>query len=169
MLSSQVLGLLNLALFVWMLAVATVILYVERAKLWNSPADEKQATEAGRRNENISLTLGGFTLAALAVVIAFRVSLVGFEFCVFFFSLSFTMFIMSVAFFANRTRIVWKELGGITQDYGLFLIAVGLAALLDAVSLLTPFTAIPLAILGIFVLSWQVIDIAMVHKQAKQR
>jgi tellurite resistance protein TehA-like permease len=169
MLSDQFLGLLNLALFYWTLVVAGAILYVRRSELWKSPVDKEQATESGRRSETMSLTLGGFTLAALAVVIAFRESLVGFEYCVFFFSLSFTMLIMSVVFFAKRTRIILMELGGITQDYGLILIAVGLAALLDAVHLLTLFTVIPMATLGIFVVSWQVIDVVNVHRQIKRR
>jgi hypothetical protein len=170
MLSDETLGLLNLIVFLWTLVMAAVILCLKADKLLKPPIGEKQATEAGRRNESVSLTLGGFTLAALAIVIAFRESLVGFEFCVFFFSLSFTMFIVSVVFFSNRTWILWKELGGITQDYGLILITVGLAALLDAVHLLTSLTIVPLAILGIFIVSWQVIDIVMeVHRQTKRR
>jgi hypothetical protein len=79
------------------------------------------------------------------------------------------MFIMSVVFFANRTRIIWKELGGITQDYGLLLVAVGLAALLDAVNLPNSLTIVPLVILGFFVAGWQVVDIIMVHRQTKGR
>jgi hypothetical protein len=172
MLSDQALGLLNLALFAWTLIVAAAILYSNRARLRKPPMDEKQAIEAGRRNESVSLTLGGFTLAALAIVIAFQEipnPPIRLGFPVFFFLLSFVMFIISVVLFANRAKIVWKELGGIAQDYGILLIAVGLAALLDAVNILNSLTIIPLVILGVFVASWQVADIIMVHKKTKRR
>lgn len=169
MLSNYALGLLNLALFLWNLSAATIVLCLKSSELLESPTDEKQATEAARRSESISLTLGGFTLAALAVVIAFRESLAGLEFSIFFLSFSFTMFIISVVFFANRTRIIWKELGGIAQDYGLLLLVAGLIALLDAVNLLTSLTAAPPVILGIFVMGWQVVDIVMIHTKNMKR
>jgi surface polysaccharide O-acyltransferase-like enzyme len=56
----------------------------------------------------------------------------------------------------------------LAQDYGLLLLVAGLMALLDAVNLLTSLTVIPLATLGIYVMSWQVVDMVMIHRGTKQ-
>lgn len=85
-------------------------LAVESRSLSDPPLQEKEATEAGRRNEHVSLTLGGFTLTVLAVLLGLggdRGSGAGFGEFIFNLVLAFTLFLIVTNLYSIRTKIAF--------------------------------------------------------------
>lgn len=108
------------------IVVATVLALIRRFKYLKNAPDEKRGGEYYRHSERIHLTFAGFSLTALALLIGLQINeVVQLSSTIQFFSLAFSLLIMSFVFLQFRFKNFFVFFSDVFFNAGLLSIGCG--------------------------------------------